>query len=190
MVSDGECYEVKVSAEESTELFLGLEWESRIVESLSRYSINGVEGWGVVEWMYTNSSGRPPKSSRRWFTSSWNVLSLNMKPEVWKPCWNICQNSSLADPQIGFTFDRRGLIVQGVARKQKESTSPSSLYSHDRHAIRSTIITGAAVKRKTTSGIYRYPLIRNKLVIQFYIQYGFVSNKRYIWLVKALFYRF
>ncbi|XP_046683309.1 uncharacterized protein LOC124369363 isoform X3 [Homalodisca vitripennis] len=54
------CYEVKVQVEETTDLYLGLDWEARITESLSRFTVNGVEGWGVVEWMYAHRSGRRP----------------------------------------------------------------------------------------------------------------------------------
>ncbi|XP_054280751.1 uncharacterized protein LOC128998577 isoform X2 [Macrosteles quadrilineatus] len=61
----GRLYEMKVHVEETTELFLGLTWEARIVEGLCRFSINRVDGWGCVEWMYAHSDGRPFKQTSK-----------------------------------------------------------------------------------------------------------------------------
>jgi hypothetical protein len=38
---------------------MGWEWEARIVENLAHFTVNGVAGWGAVEWEYRHLGGRP-----------------------------------------------------------------------------------------------------------------------------------
>ncbi|XP_055709014.1 uncharacterized protein LOC129805257 [Phlebotomus papatasi] len=54
-------YLVEVNCYAIQEFFIGLERESRVVELLSRFTVNGVRGWGAAEWQYRNLSG-PPRS--------------------------------------------------------------------------------------------------------------------------------
>ncbi|XP_023703367.1 uncharacterized protein LOC111862314 isoform X2 [Cryptotermes secundus] len=55
----GEKYHVQVDIAESFEFFMGWEWEARIVENLAHFTVNGVAGWGAVEWEYRHLGGRP-----------------------------------------------------------------------------------------------------------------------------------
>ena len=44
---------------DTVEVFIGWEWEARILERFCEYVIDGVPGWGVSEWHYRNHKGRP-----------------------------------------------------------------------------------------------------------------------------------
>jgi len=55
----GEKYHVQVNSSESAELFFGWDWEGRVIEHFARFTVNGVAGWGVVEWEYRHLGGRP-----------------------------------------------------------------------------------------------------------------------------------
>ena len=50
---------LKVRVLDSVEVFMGWEWESRIIERFCKYEVDGVPGWGVSEWQYRNHGGRP-----------------------------------------------------------------------------------------------------------------------------------
>lgn len=51
------CLQVKVL--DTVEVFIGWEWEARILERFCEYVIDGVPGWGVSEWHYRHYGGRP-----------------------------------------------------------------------------------------------------------------------------------
>jgi hypothetical protein len=55
----GEKYHVQVNSTESAELFIGWNWEARVVEHFAHFTVNGVAGWGAVEWEYRHLGGRP-----------------------------------------------------------------------------------------------------------------------------------
>ncbi|GAB0086204.1 hypothetical protein DMENIID0001_002090 [Sergentomyia squamirostris] len=55
-------YIVNVRVYMTQEFFIGLERESKVIELLSQFTVNGVKGWGAAEWQYRNLNGRPPKS--------------------------------------------------------------------------------------------------------------------------------
>jgi hypothetical protein len=44
---------------DTVEVFLGWEWEARILERFCEFTVDGVPGWGVSEWHYRNHGGRP-----------------------------------------------------------------------------------------------------------------------------------
>ena len=47
---------------DSVEVFMGWEWEARIIERFCEYTVDGVRGWGVSEWHWNNQKagkGRP-----------------------------------------------------------------------------------------------------------------------------------
>ena len=58
-----EWYEVQVKVLDFAELFMGWEWEARILERFCEYKVNGVHGWGVSEWHYRNRTPRPAELS-------------------------------------------------------------------------------------------------------------------------------
>lgn len=37
---------------EAPEVFIGHEWEARIVERMGKFKVNGKDGWGFAEWEY------------------------------------------------------------------------------------------------------------------------------------------
>ena len=51
------CFQVKVI--DTVEVFIGWEWEARILERFCEYTVDGVPGWGVSEWHYRHFGGRP-----------------------------------------------------------------------------------------------------------------------------------
>lgn len=55
----GKQYLVQCQVLFSPELFIGEEWEARIVERMCRYRVNGREAWGFAEWEYRHHGGRP-----------------------------------------------------------------------------------------------------------------------------------
>uniref|UniRef100_A0A1B0CAD2 DUF7064 domain-containing protein n=2 Tax=Lutzomyia longipalpis TaxID=7200 RepID=A0A1B0CAD2_LUTLO len=52
-------YLVEVNAFATQEFFIGLERESRVIELLSQFTVNGIKGWGAAEWQYRNLTGSP-----------------------------------------------------------------------------------------------------------------------------------
>ena len=52
-------FQVKVI--DTVEVFIGWEWEARILERFCEYTVDGVPGWGVSEWHYRHFGGRPQK---------------------------------------------------------------------------------------------------------------------------------
>ena len=44
---------------DTVEVFLGWEWEARILERFCEFTVDGVPGWGVSEWHYRNHGERP-----------------------------------------------------------------------------------------------------------------------------------
>lgn len=57
--TNGKTYYVQVKVLETIQLNIGWEWEARIVERRCKFIIDGVEGYGISECMYRNTSGRP-----------------------------------------------------------------------------------------------------------------------------------
>ena len=52
MRADGQEYVLELSVLQRTEVYYGNDWESRIVERMCRYKLNGVDGWGFSEFQY------------------------------------------------------------------------------------------------------------------------------------------
>ena len=48
----GHWYDVLVNVVDVAEVFMGWEWEARILERFCTYKVNGVPGWGVSECKY------------------------------------------------------------------------------------------------------------------------------------------
>lgn len=46
--------------EDSSDFYVGHEWEARVVERMARYTVNGIKGWGIAEWEYRHVEGKPP----------------------------------------------------------------------------------------------------------------------------------
>lgn len=47
------------------EVFFGWEWEGRVIERMCKFTVDGVEGWGVSEWHFKHSGGRPDELRRK-----------------------------------------------------------------------------------------------------------------------------
>ena len=54
-----QCRRFQVRTLDTVEVFLGWQWEARILERFCQISVDGVPGWGVSEWHYRNFGGRP-----------------------------------------------------------------------------------------------------------------------------------
>ncbi|KAB7505170.1 hypothetical protein Anas_01790 [Armadillidium nasatum] len=65
---------VEVQIEESPEFYIGWEWETRVVERMATFRVNGVKGWGIAEWNYRHQGGRPETYASK--DPEW-TLSLN-----------------------------------------------------------------------------------------------------------------
>ena len=52
LLADGQEYVLELSVLQRTEVYYGNDWESRIVERMCRYKLNGVDGWGFSEFQY------------------------------------------------------------------------------------------------------------------------------------------
>ena len=50
---------LQVKVIDTVEVFIGWEWEARILERFCEYTVDGVPGWGVSEWHYRHFGGRP-----------------------------------------------------------------------------------------------------------------------------------
>lgn len=57
----GERYVVQVLGYDKVEFYMGTEAEARLVEQYSTCTVNGVRGWGFVEWCYRHVDGLPQK---------------------------------------------------------------------------------------------------------------------------------
>jgi len=55
----GQTYAVECKVIESPELYMGQEWEARVIERMCTYRVNDKEGWGFAEWEYRNKNGKP-----------------------------------------------------------------------------------------------------------------------------------
>ncbi|ODN00790.1 hypothetical protein Ocin01_05886 [Orchesella cincta] len=62
--TNGKTYYVQVKVLETLELNIGFEWEARIVERRCKFTIDGVEGYGISECMYRHPGGRPLEHSK------------------------------------------------------------------------------------------------------------------------------
>lgn len=58
-------WEVQVNVVEEPKFYIGWEWEAKIVERMCTYSVNGVPGWGISEFMYRNMTGRPEEFTEK-----------------------------------------------------------------------------------------------------------------------------
>lgn len=58
-VAGGQEYVVEVCIKESPQFYIGWEWEARLVEQFAGFKLNGKKGWGVTEWHYRHTGGRP-----------------------------------------------------------------------------------------------------------------------------------
>ena len=58
-------WDVQVNVVESPVFYIGWEWEAKIVESMCTFEVNGIPGWGIAEFMYRNTTGRPEEFSKR-----------------------------------------------------------------------------------------------------------------------------
>ncbi|RZB94432.1 uncharacterized protein BDFB_004454, partial [Asbolus verrucosus] len=47
-------YTIQVNVLHSPHFYISKDWESKIVERLCTFSVNGVKGWGAAEWQYRN----------------------------------------------------------------------------------------------------------------------------------------
>ena len=57
-------WDVQVNVVESPVFYIGWEWEAKIVESMCTFEVNGIPGWGIAEFMYRNTTGRPEEFSK------------------------------------------------------------------------------------------------------------------------------
>lgn len=55
----GERYVVQALGYDKVEFYIGVEAEGRLVEQYTSVTVNGVRGWGFVEWCYRNVDGLP-----------------------------------------------------------------------------------------------------------------------------------
>ena len=62
--TNGKVYYIQVQVLETQELFMGWEFEARIVERRCKFNVDGVEGYGISECQYRNPGGRPEKYSK------------------------------------------------------------------------------------------------------------------------------
>ncbi|KAL7641049.1 UNVERIFIED_CONTAM: hypothetical protein RMT77_008186 [Armadillidium vulgare] len=72
--ADGKEFFVEVQIEESPEFYIGWEWETRVVERMATFRVNGIKGWGIAEWNYRHQGGRPETYASK--DPEW-TLSLN-----------------------------------------------------------------------------------------------------------------
>ncbi|GAB6023464.1 hypothetical protein CHUAL_008243 [Chamberlinius hualienensis] len=59
----GRDYRVDCKVIESPEVFIGPQWEARVVERMCTYRVNGKRAWGFAEWEYRHHGGRPIDNS-------------------------------------------------------------------------------------------------------------------------------
>ncbi|KAJ0177157.1 hypothetical protein K1T71_007166 [Dendrolimus kikuchii] len=53
-VADGNTYSVKVQVNDEDTFFMGKEKEVKLYERWSTVEVNGIKGWGCLEWLYNN----------------------------------------------------------------------------------------------------------------------------------------
>lgn len=51
-------YEMLVKVQRKGEVMFGFDWEARVIERFCKYTINGIDGWGVSEWEYRHRDGK------------------------------------------------------------------------------------------------------------------------------------
>jgi len=61
--ADNVWHNIQVKVLDTVEVFIGWQWEARILERFCEYVIDGVPGWGVSEWHYRHYGGRPEAHS-------------------------------------------------------------------------------------------------------------------------------
>ncbi|XP_043221072.1 uncharacterized protein LOC122381218 [Amphibalanus amphitrite] len=57
----GRTYHALVKVEDVQEVYIGWEWEARILERRCSYRVNGLSAHGVSEWYYRHHGGRPER---------------------------------------------------------------------------------------------------------------------------------
>jgi len=62
--TNGKEYYIQVQVLETYELFIGWEWEARIVERRCRFLVDGIEGIGISECQYRGLDGRPEQYAK------------------------------------------------------------------------------------------------------------------------------
>lgn len=55
----GERYVVQALGYENVEFYIGEEAEGRLIEQYTTCTVNGIRGWGFVEWCYRHVDGLP-----------------------------------------------------------------------------------------------------------------------------------
>eukprot|EP00057_Strongylocentrotus_purpuratus_P019259 XP_011673733.1 PREDICTED: uncharacterized protein LOC100890479 [Strongylocentrotus purpuratus] len=58
-IEDGRKLWVKVEVEASPVFYMGPNWEVKVHERKAKFTVSGVKGWGISEFLYRNDSGRP-----------------------------------------------------------------------------------------------------------------------------------
>jgi hypothetical protein len=66
-------HDVQVKVLDTVEVFMGWEWEGRVLERFCEFIVDGVPGWGVSEWHYRNNTGRPKELAEKDPESTKNV---------------------------------------------------------------------------------------------------------------------
>ncbi|KAF0287947.1 hypothetical protein FJT64_013635 [Amphibalanus amphitrite] len=61
----GRTYHALVKVEDVQEVYIGWEWEARILERRCSYRVNGLSAHGVSEWYYRHHGGRPERYAER-----------------------------------------------------------------------------------------------------------------------------
>jgi len=62
--TNGKEFYIQVQVLHTQELYMGWEWEARIVERRCKFIVDGVEGYGISECQYRNTTGRPVQHSK------------------------------------------------------------------------------------------------------------------------------
>jgi len=57
--TNGKEYVIQVQVQETQELYIGWEWEARIVERRCKFTVEGIQGFGISECQYRHVHGRP-----------------------------------------------------------------------------------------------------------------------------------
>nr|XP_054748523.1 uncharacterized protein LOC129254092 [Lytechinus pictus] len=58
-IEDGRKLWVKVEVESSPVFYMGSNWEVKVHERKAKFTVSGVRGWGISEFLYRNDGGRP-----------------------------------------------------------------------------------------------------------------------------------
>lgn len=51
-------YHVQVIVVESPAFFISKDFENKVYERMSIFKVNGLNGWGIAEWLYRNIEGK------------------------------------------------------------------------------------------------------------------------------------